>query len=249
VARDDVSIETGDGECRTSVFTPDGGSGPWPGAIFFMDGLGIRPVLHEMAQRLADAGHVVLLPDLFHRAGPYEPLDVQAVFSSGDVRAVLAPLLGSTDNRRAAEDTRAFLAYLDSRDDVAGSKVGTTGYCMGGGISLTVAATYPDRIGAAASFHGGSLATDSELSPHLLVDRIQGRVYVGAADNDASYPPEMAARLIETLMAASIDHRHDLYVGAAHGWTMADAPVHDAGAAERHWTELTALFAATLRSG
>ena len=247
MAREDVSISTGDGECRTSVFTPDEGAGPWPGVIFFMDGLGIRPVLFEMAQRLADAGYVVLLPDMFYRAGPYEPLDVQAVFSSGDVRAVLGPLLGSTDNRRAAEDARAFLDYLDGRDDVAGHKFGTTGYCMGGAISLTVAGTYPDRIAAAASFHGGSLATDTELSPHLLVDRIQGRIYVGAADNDGSYPPDMAARLIETMMGAGVEHRHDLYVGAAHGWTMADAPVYDADAAERHWSELTGLFAETLR--
>jgi carboxymethylenebutenolidase len=247
VARQDVSISTEDGECRTSVFTPDHGAGPWPAAIFFMDGLGIRPVLFDMAQRLADAGYVVLLPDLFYRAGPYEPLDVKEVFASGDVRKFLAPFLGSTDNRRAAQDTRAFLDYLDSRDDVAGPKVGTFGYCMGGAISLTAAATYPDRIAAAASFHGGSLASDSELSPHLLVDQIQGRVYVAAADNDGSYPPDMAARLIEALMVAGVEHRHDLYVGAAHGWTMSDAPVYDADAAERHWTELTQLFAETLR--
>jgi carboxymethylenebutenolidase len=247
VARHDVSISTDDGECRTSVFTPRDGTGPWPATIFFMDGLGIRPVLFEMAQRLADAGYVVLLPDLFYRAGPYEPLDVKEVFASGDVRAALAPFLGSTDNRRAAQDTRAFLAYLEGRDDVSGSRVGTTGYCMGGAISLTVAATYPDLVAAAASFHGGSLATDSELSPHALVDRIRGRVYVGAADHDASYPPDMAARLIEALMAGSVEHRHDLYVGAAHGWTMSDAPVYDADAAERHWTELLDLFAQTLQ--
>ena len=246
MAREDVSIPTDDGECRTAVFTPDDGAGPWPAAIFFMDGLGIRPVLFEMAQRLADAGYVVLLPDLFYRVGPYEPLDVKEVFASGDVRAVLAPFLGSTDNRRAAQDTRAFLAYLEGRDDVSGSKVGTTGYCMGGAISLTVAGTYPDRVAAAASFHGGSLATDSELSPHLLVDQIQGRVYVGAAENDATYPPPMAARLIEALMDANVEHRHDLYVGAAHGWTMSDAPVYDASAAERHWTSLLDLFGETL---
>lgn len=247
MARDDVSIRTADGECRTSVFTPGEGAGPWPGAVFFMDGLGIRPVLWEMAQRLADAGFVVLLPDLFYRAGSYEPLDVRSVFASGDVRAALGPLMGSTDNQRAAQDTQAFVDYLQGRDDVSGARVGTTGYCMGGAVSLTVAGTYPDRIAAAASFHGGSLATDSELSPHLLVDRIQGRIYVAAADNDNSYPPQMAARLVEALMAASVDHRHDLYVGAAHGWTMADFPVYDVDAAERHWSELIGLFTDTLR--
>jgi carboxymethylenebutenolidase len=244
---EDTVIRTADGECRTSVFTPSTGAGPWPAAIFYMDGLGIRPVLLDMGQRLADAGFVVLLPDLFYRAGNYDPLDPKEVFASDDVRAKLGPLMASTDNRRAAEDTASFLEYLDSRDDVAGPKIGTTGYCMGGAISLTVAATYPDRVAAAASFHGGRLATDAELSPHLLADKIGGRVYVGAADKDSSYPPEMAARLCEALMEASIDHRHDLYVGAAHGWTMRDFPVYDEAAAERHWDELIRLFNSCLR--
>lgn len=245
--REQVLIHTADGDCPTSVFTAGDGDRPWPAVIFYMDGLGIRPVLFEMAQRLADAGFVVLLPDLFYRAGPYEPFDPEVVFASRSAREVLAPLFSSTDNQRAAQDTTAFLAYLDDRDDVAGTKVGTTGYCMGGGISLTAAATHPDRIAAAASFHGGSLATDSELSPHLLADRITARVYVAAADNDSSYPPDMAGRLCEALMAGSVDHRHELYVGAAHGWTMPDFPVHDAAAAERHWRELIGLFDERLR--
>jgi carboxymethylenebutenolidase len=246
VADQDIRIPTEDGECPATVFTPADGTGPWPGAIFFMDGLGIRPALVAMGRRLADAGYVVLLPDLFYRAGTYEPLDVKEVFASGSFREKVAPLMESTDNRRAAQDTGAFLDALQSRDDVTGTRVGTTGYCMGGAISLTVAGTYPDRIAAAASFHGGSLATDSELSPHVVADSITGRVYVGAADNDSTYPPEMAARLIEALMSASVDHRHELYVGAAHGWTMSDFPVFDAAAAERHWSELVGLFGATL---
>lgn len=245
--RQEILIRNVDGDCPSSVFTPDDGAGPWPAVIFYMDGLGIRSALFDMAQRLADAGFVVLLPDLFYRSGPHEPLDVAAVFASGDVRSAIGPRMSSTDNRRAAHDTAAFLDLLDGRSDVAGTAVGVTGYCMGGGISLTVAATYPDRIAAAASFHGGSLATDTELSPHLLVDQIKGRVYIAAADHDGSYPPEMAARLCESLMAASVDHRHELYVGAAHGWTMTDFPVYDETAAERHWDELIALFDERLR--
>lgn len=205
-----VVISTTEGECPTSVFTPTSGTGPWPATILYMDGLGIRPALFEMGQRLADAGFVVLLPDLFYRAGPYGPLDPTALFATGDVRKALGELTLSTDNRRPSEDTGAFLDYLDSRDDVAGTKVGTTGYCMGGGISLTVAGTYPDRIAAAASFHGGSLATDSELSPHLLASSMKTRVYVGAADNDRSYPLAMAARLCEALMAQASATHHAL---------------------------------------
>jgi carboxymethylenebutenolidase len=242
-----VALRTADGECPTAVFTPSTGGSAWPAAIFFMDGLGIRPTLEQMAQRLADAGYVVLLPDLFYRAGPYTPLDPKAVFASGDVRAALGPLMSTTDARRAAQDTEAFLAYLGTRPDVTGDKIGTTGYCMGGAVSLTVAGTYPERVAAAASFHGGSLATDAETSPHLLADRITGHVYIAAADEDSSYPPQMAAKLCEALMASSVDFRHDLYVGAKHGWTMADFPIYDEAAGERHWRELIGTFDAHLR--
>ncbi len=247
MATEATAIKTRDGECRSWTFTPDRAGGPWPGVLFCMDGLGIRPTLFAMAQRLADAGFVVLLPDLFYRAGAYEPLDPREVFASADARAALGPLMGSTDNERAARDAEAFLDFLHARADVSGTKFGTTGYCMGGGISLTVAGTYPDRIATAATFHGGSLATDSELSPHLLADRIRARVLIGAADNDNSYPPAMAARLVDALMTASVDHRHELYASAAHGWTMSDFPVYNADAAERHWTELIDLFTTTLR--
>ena len=245
MGQEQVSIRTRDGECPAYVFTSAEG-GQDPAVIFFMDGLGIRPTLFEMGQRLADHRYVVLVPDLFYRAGHYDPLDPKAVFASGDARGALAHLFSSTDNRRAAEDTEAFLAYLDTRDDVAGTKIGTTGYCMGGAMSLTAAGTYPDRIAAAASFHGGNLATDSELSPHLLADRIAGRVYVAGADNDSSYPPEMADRLERALTDAGVEHRCEIYHEALHGWTMADFPVYDQPASDRHWEELVALFAATL---
>lgn len=246
MSHDQVSIRTRDGDCPVHVFTPEG-TGPWPAAIFYMDGLAIRPTLFEMGQRLADGGYLVLLPDMFYRVGPYEPLDPKKVFASGDVKAALSHLFSSTNNRLAAEDTEAFLAYLDTRTDVAGEYIGTTGYCMGGGMSLTVAGTYPERIGAAASFHGGNLATDSDLSPHLLAPEMKGRIYVAGADKDNSYPPEMEARLEKALSDGGVDHRCEIYEGALHGWTMADFPVYDAPAAERHWRELLALFDDTLR--
>ena len=243
--QEQVSIRTRDGECPTYVFTSSEG-GQHPAVIFYMDGLGIRPTIFEMGQRLADCGYVVAVPDLFYRAGSYDPLDPKVVFASGDVRSALAHLFSSTDNRRAAEDTGAILDYLDTRDDVAGTKVGTTGYCMGGAMSLTAAGTFPDRVAAAASFHGGNLASDSELSPHLLAPRIVARVYVAGADNDSSYPLDMADRLEQALSDAEVDHRCEIYDGALHGWTMADFPVYNQAAAERHWDELAGLFANTL---
>lgn len=251
MAHEEVTIAAAEGDCRSWVFTPTGGSGPWPAVIFYMDALAIRPALFAMAQRLADGGsdeqgYVVLLPDLFYRNGPYDELDPAAVFASDNPREIFGPLMATTDVRRAAEDTTAFLAYLDTRDDVAGTKVGCTGYCMGGGIALTAAAMHPDRLAAAASFHGGGLASDSEMSPHKMVDKIKGRVYVGAADNDGSYPPEMAAMLCQALMEGHVDFRHDLYVGSAHGWTMSDFPIYDKAGGDRHFDELFSLFGTML---
>ena len=242
-----LSIAMPEGQCPAHVFTPEGrGSGPWPAVIFYMDGLAIRPNLFDMAQRLADGGYLVLLPDMFWRAGPYAPLDPKAVFATGDVRGALAHFFASTDIARAARDTAAFLAYLDSRSDVAGRKLGATGYCMGGGMVLGAAAAYPDRFAAAAAFHAGNLATDDPASPHLLAPKIKARVYVGGADEDASYPPEMAERLDKALTEAGVEHVCEFYPGALHGWTMADFPIYQEAAAERHWQVLFDLFAATL---
>src|SRR5271168_4117733 len=244
MSHETLSVRTHDGDCPVHVFTPKG-SGLWPATIFYMDGLGIRPTLFDMGQRLADAGYVVLLPDLYYRAGPYEPLDPKVVFG-GDVRTAIGHLYPTTGNRKAAQDTEAFLALIDSRKDVSGKKIGTTGYCMGGGMSLTAAGTYPDRIAAAASFHGGNLATDAEDSPHLLAPKIKARVYVAGADQDNGYPPEMEVRLDKALTDAKVDHHCEIYQGALHGWTMADFPIYNEPAAEKHWRELIALFNAAL---
>ena len=234
-----ITIRTRDGECPLHVATP-AGDGPWPAVIFYMDAGGIRPVVIEMAQRLAGAGYVVLLPDLFYRYGPYGPLVPKEVFA-GDVRATLGPMMATTGNDKAAEDTEAFLVYLDTRADVAGRKVGAVGFCMGGGMALAAAGTYPDRFGAVASFHGGNLATDAPASPHLFAPNLKGEVYVAAAENDGSYPPEMAERFEKALAQAGVRYRAETYP-AAHGWMKPDFPVYDHAAAERGWTEMLALF-------
>jgi carboxymethylenebutenolidase len=221
------------------------GDGPWPGVIVYMDALGIRPALLDLAQRLADQGYIVLLPDLFHRYGPYGPFAPKELFA-GDIRAVIGPLMATTGNDKAAEDTEALLAYLDTRNDLAGRKIGAVGFCMGGGMALTAAGTYPDRFAAVASFHGGNLATDAPTSPHLLAPRLKAEIYIAAAQNDRSYPPDMAERFEAALTQASVRYRAETYP-AAHGWMKPDFPVYDHDAAERGWVEMRALFSRNLR--
>lgn len=246
MTRTHVEIRTEDGSCPTSVFRPASGAGPWPGVIFYMDGAGIRPVMFEMAQRLADEGFVVLLPDLFYRAGPYEPVDGRALFTDPALRAAHKRFFDSTDKTKAAADTRAFLEFLDGQTDVAGT-LGAVGYCMGGGMALTAAGRYPERFAAVAVFHGSALATDADDSPHRLAGRIRAKVLVAGADKDTSFPPDQAARLASALAAAGVEHRVEIWEGALHGWTMSDFAVYDASAAERHFRELVALLRESLR--
>lgn len=139
-------------------------------------------------------------------------------------------------------DSGAFLDALDA-EGVAGP-VGAVGYCMGGARALNAAAA--GRIVAAASFHGGNLASDAADSPHRKAASIQARVYVGTAGVDRSFPPEQSARLAEALRTAEIDHVIENYAGMAHGWCVPDHGAFDATGAERHWKRLATLFAETL---
>lgn len=247
MSRTDVKIQTKDGACRTAVFRPATGAGPWPPVIFYMDGVAIRPTLYDMGQRLADFGYLVLLPDMFYRIGPYEPFDGKTIFSDPKQREKLMSMVRSATNKQlATEDTGFFLAYLDGLADVKGNQVGATGYCMGGSLALTAAAAYPDRIAAAASFHGGNLATDEPDSPHRILDKIKGQVLIIGADQDQHYPPEQEARVKAALDAANVEYRAEIWPGALHGWTMEDLPVYQRDAAERHFDELRNLFGAVL---
>lgn len=238
-----VTIRTRDGDCPAFVLRPEA-SGPLPAVIFYMDAGGIRPGVVAMAQQLADAGYLVLLPDLFYRYGPYGPFVPREVFA-GDFRAILGPLVATTGNDKAAADTEAFLAMLDSRDDVAGTRVGAVGFCMGGGMAIAAAGSYPARFAAVASYHGGNLVADVPASPHRFVEGLQAEVYIAAATNDASYPPAMAERFEAALAGAAVTFTAETYE-AAHGWMKPDFPVYDAAEAGRGWTAMLALFQRTL---
>ena len=211
MSHEQVTVRTRDGECPVHVFTPKGAAssseavgqnkGPWPAAIMYMDGLGIRPTMAEMGQHTADAGsRRLLLPDLYYRVGPYAPLDPKKVFASENPMAVIGPLFSSTNPTRATEDTEAFIAYLDTRKDVAGRKIGATGYCMGGAMVLTAAGTYPDRIAAAARIFMAAIWPMIPKPVRICLLRGQRpAIFVAAADQDPYYPPEMGARLERAL--------------------------------------------------
>jgi carboxymethylenebutenolidase len=169
-------------------------------------------------------------------------MDGSTLFSDPEKRKTLMEkFIGPTTPARIMSDTRAFIDYIAAQPNVKPGPIGTTGYCMGGLMSLTAAGTYPNEIAAAASYHGGRLATDAPDSPHLLAPKMKARVYVAGAIEDQSFPDEQKALLEKALTDAHVDHRIETY-SAKHGWVFRDLPVYDEAAAERHWQSLTSLM-------
>jgi carboxymethylenebutenolidase len=240
----DVSISTPDGTCDSSLHTPEG-TGPWPAVIMFPDAGGVRPTFHDMAQQLADLGYAVLLPNVFYRLGEFAPFDMRTVFSDPAEVKRLMGMVSSVTKDAATRDTAAMLEFLAAQPEVAGTKVGTTGYCMGGGLALNAAGKFPDRVGAAASFHGGQIASTAPDSPHLLAGEMDATVYVAGAENDASFDDEQFERLSKALTEAGLTHTLVTYP-AAHGFAVPDNPTHDAAADQRHLEAMTALLGTAL---
>jgi carboxymethylenebutenolidase len=175
-----VRLRTNDGECATHVFQPEG-DGQLPAVLMFMDGLGIRPALFEIAQRLADAGYYVMLPDLYYRSG-YTASDAASLFTDAAVRADWSErVLPTVTIAKIMADMPAFLSHLDATANVRQGRIGITGYCLGGRLCLAAAGHFGDRIAATPSYHGSRLATDDPDSPHRLAGAMKARVYVAGA--------------------------------------------------------------------
>lgn len=246
-----VDVQTGDGVADALLAQPDGG-GAHPGVLFYMDAFGLRPRLEEMARQIAAAGYVVLVPNVFYRQGraPLVDLSDLADLTNPDRRAsvfaTLGPMMAALTPASAMADAEAYLRFLEGLQSTSDGPVGITGYCMGGALALRTAAAYPARVAAVGSFHGGRLATDASDSPHLLADEIQAELYLGHADQDHSMPPDQIVRLESALDLAGVDYRSELYVGAGHGFTMADTAAYDAEATERHWSALLDLLSRRL---
>ena len=238
------TITTLDGTCPITLSTPDG-AGPWPVVVMYSDAGGARQTFVDMAQKLADYGYAVLVPDVYYRDGDWAPFDMTTVFEDSEERRRLFGMISKVTPDIMASDAAAFFDYLEGRPEVKGTSFGTTGYCMGGRTSLVVAGRVPERVAGAMSFHGGGLASDDAGSPHLLADQMQAAVYVGAAENDQSFTAEQGETLDKALTAANVEHTIEFY-SAAHGFAVPDNGPYDPSAAQRHWDAMERVFGAQL---
>jgi carboxymethylenebutenolidase len=240
-----IDLSTNDGVLDVHVFTPETGSGPWPPIVLYMDAFGIRPALAAMAQRLASNGYIVALPNLYYRS-PFAPFAPDVVATEGPERERFKSLIASIDQKMVMDDTRLVIERIDRHPSVRRGGWGTVGYCMGGGYALSAAGTFPERVVVAASFHGGSLATDKPDSPHRLAPTMRARVYIGAAEIDASFPPEQQVRLEGALTDAGVRHTMEIYPKARHGFAVTGHIAYDDAAAALHWRRLLDLLKDTL---
>jgi carboxymethylenebutenolidase len=180
-----------------------------------------------MGDRLASMGYVSLVPDIYYRAGEWAPFNVATLFTDKQERARLSSLMSLLTNDRIIADSGAYSAFLLARPEVTGSAIGTTGYCLGGRMSLIAAGGLGRKIAAAASFHGGRLAVAGDpSSPHLSADRITATVYVAGAKDDDSFTAEQAELLERALTDAGVDHTLELYP-AHHGFAVPDNPTYN----------------------
>ncbi len=239
----EVQIPAPDGDSPGTLHVPDG-DGPWPGVLLFPDAGGARETIRAMGDRLAAMGYVALVPDIYYRAGRWAPFDVNTLFTDPQERARMGTLVGALSNDRIIADAGAYAAFLLARPEVRGAAIGTTGYCLGGRMSLVAAGGLGRTIAAAASFHGGRLAVaDDPSSPHLAADRIAATVYVAGAQDDNSFTAEQAELLRGALADARVEFTLEFYP-AHHGFAVPDNGTYDAAAAERHWEALGRLYQA-----
>ena len=248
----DVSVKTPDGMCDAAFIHPTAGS--HAGVLIWPDAFGLRPAMIDIGKRIAGEGYSVLVPNPYYRMTKAPGVDMNGFsFQNQADMAKLRPLMGSINTPGNAEkDAVAFIAFLDGQKQVdTTKKIGTQGYCMGGPLVFRTMAAVPNRLGAGGSFHGGGLVTDQPTSPHLMIPKMKGRLYVAVASNDDSRQPDAKDKLKEAFTAANVPAEIEVYK-SLHGWCVpdmpaaADSPIYNKPEAEKAWAKLVALYKTAL---
>jgi carboxymethylenebutenolidase len=240
----EVVVTTKHGTMPSFVVHPGGPGGPWPGIILYMDAPGIREELRNLARRIARAGYVCILPDMYYRLGL---LRFDLPRRDDTMSAVIRAAMNHLTNALVTDDTAALIAWLDAREAVRPGPIGCVGYCMSGRYITTAAARFPHRIAAAASLYGVGIVTDKEDSPYLLLDRVKGELYYAFAEHDHTVPDHVIPDLRAALEKAGVKNTVDVYPGTHHGFAFPERAVYDTLAAEDSWAKIFALWERNLK--
>src|SRR5262245_53818073 len=241
VKESDVMVKSPAGTADCYFVSP--ATGPGAAVVVRPDIFGLRPAFRQMGKRLAESGYSVLVVNPFYRVQKAPTADK----GSATPIPELLPLDQALTETVQMTDAKAFIGWLDRQPAVAKNRrMGTQGYCMGGPIALRTAAAMPDRVGAAASFHGGGLVTDMPNSPHLQVAKTKAQLLIAIAANDDMRSPEEKNVLKEAFAKAELTAEIEVDTGAAHGWCPPDSQVYNEPQAEKAWTRLLALYGKAL---
>lgn len=211
--------------------------------LMWPDIKGLRPAFKAMGKRMAEAGYAVLVVNPFYRDAKHPVAAPGASMADPDTRTFLRGMASKLTQEASMSDARDYITFLDAQDSVdTRRKVGTAGYCMGGPLIIRTAAAMPDRVAAAASFHGGGMVRDSEDSPHLLIPLSTAAVLHAVAANDDERDPEMKVKLAAAYKDAGLPAEIEVYAGTNHGWCPLDSDVYDEAMAEKAWARMMALF-------
>ena len=232
----ELDIPTADGAMKTFVYHPTH-DGPSPVVLYLMDAPSIRPALQDMAMRLASAGYYVMLPYLFYRGGPFRQLGL----SDEDMHA-RRELMGTVNPTNIVDDARALLAFADGDTAARPGAVGAVGFCMSGGLVISLARALPERVKAVASIHGAWLVRDTDDSPHLGLGTVQAEVYLGWCDNDPTAPVETMPVMELALKDAGVTYTMDFLTDAVHGYAPPGTERYDRAASELHWERVHSLL-------
>ena len=209
---------------------PDGGRGP--GVVVLQEWWGLVPQIKGVCDRLASEGFVALAPDL-DRGEMDEHTEMD---SAGELMTSLPP-------DRAARDMSAAIDHLLSLDATSGNTVGVIGFCMGGMLTLLIAAQEGDRVAAAVPFYGAPLG-DGAPDWSGLTAAVEGHL----AENDDFFPPEAINALGAELREAGRDVVFHVYEGTGHGFANEENPLGtwDEAAAATAWARTLAFLGAHL---
>ena len=245
VTESEVQIRTPDGTADAYFVYPT--KGAHPGVLIWPDIFGLRPAFRQMGKRLAQSGYAVLVVNPFYRQQKAPTAPEHPDFNDPATRSALMGLMGSLTPETSFTDAKAFVAFLDSQPSVDRKrKVGTTGYCMGGPLTMRTAAAVPERVGAGGSFHGGGLVTDKPDSPHLLVPKMKAHYLFAIAENDDQKQPDAKNVLREAFAQAKLPAEIEVYAGTLHGWCPPDSQVYNPAQAEKAWSRLLVLLKSAL---
>jgi carboxymethylenebutenolidase len=236
-----INIPTRAGSVDTFICHPER-RGPWPGVLFFMDAPGIREELYDMVRRIATVGYYVILPNLFYRYGHRTTCGPKATDESSEDFKRMIELMLSVTSSMVVEDTGALLDFLERQHPVKKGPLGCVGYCMGGGFAVTAAASYSERFGAAASFHGVPLVTAQPDSPHRVVGKIKAQAYFCFGELDRLVPEKDVDTFQAALENTLVRYELEVYEGVDHGFVFPQRAAYQKASAEKHWERLFELF-------